>query len=144
MAALVPGMAVLLAMLFLPAGLAMLYDRQGGRAVARTVVLFSAATSIKPVVALWQAGNSLQACATLLGDVRMVGTAWSAAAAGWIFAELVPVVALTVLETTTRARTLRLRSERSRLAQEWGFDDDASEPPGEQPTGRRAAPSPVS
>jgi hypothetical protein len=122
MVALAPGMAILLAMLLLPAGLAILYDRQGGRPVARSVVLFGAAAVVKPVIALWGAGNGMDACLALLGDLRVVGTAWSAAAAGWILAELAPIVALVVLEAMTGARAARLRAERQKLAGEWGFD----------------------
>jgi hypothetical protein len=131
LAALVPGMAVLLAMLLLPAGLALLYDRQGGRPVARTVLLFGAAGAVRPVAALWAAGNNLAAALALLGDLRVVGTAWSAAAAGWILAELAPVAALLVLEATTQARVVRLRAERRKLAEEWGFDADPRAPPAE-------------
>lgn len=124
LAALVPGMAVLLGMLLLPAGLAMLYDRQGGRPVARAVLLFAAAAAVRPVMALWVAGNSVDAALGLLGDLRVVGTAWSAAAAGWILAELAPVATLVVLEASTRTRIARLRAERRKLAEEWGFASD--------------------
>lgn len=127
MAALAPAMAVLLAMLLLPAGLAVLYDRGGGRPVARAVVLFTAAAAVQPAAALWRAGDSLQACSVLLGDVRVIGMVWSAAAVGWLLAELIPLAARAVLETTSRARSLRLRSERNGLVQDWGVDGDAGE-----------------
>jgi hypothetical protein len=58
----------------------------------------------------------------LLGDLRVVGTAWSAAAAGWLLAELAPVVTLVVLEAVTQTRAARLRAEREKLVAEWGFD----------------------
>jgi hypothetical protein len=125
LAALVPGMAVLLAMLLLPAGLAMLYDRQGGHPVARAVLLFGVATAVRPVAALWAAGNSLDAALGLLGDLRVVGTAWSVAAAGWILAELAPVAVLVALEANSKARAVRLRAERRKLAEEWGFGPEA-------------------
>jgi hypothetical protein len=121
--ALVPAMALLLGVLLLPGVLAVLYDRQGGRPVARTVLLCGTAAAVAPVLALWGAGDSMDACLILLGDLRVVGTAWSTAAAGWILAELAPVAALVVLEAITQTRAARLRSARERLATEWGFDE---------------------
>jgi len=121
--ALVPAMALLLGVLLLPGVLAVLYDRQGGRPVARTVLLCGTAATVAPILALWSAGNSMDACMVLLGDLRVVGTAWSTAAAGWILAELAPVAVLVVLEAITQARAARLRAARERLVAEWGFDD---------------------
>jgi len=99
--ALVPAAALLLGVLLLPGMLSVAYDRQPGRPVARTVLLCGAAAVVAPAMALW-----------------------SAAAVGWILAELAPVVALAVLETVTAARAARLRSERDKLASEWGFEND--------------------
>jgi hypothetical protein len=120
--ALVPAMALLLGVLLLPGVLAVLYDRQGGRPVARTVLLCGTAASVSPTLALWGAGNAMDAGLALLGDLRVVGTAWSAAAAGWLLAELAPVVTLVVLEAVTQTRAARLRAEREKLVAEWGFD----------------------
>ncbi|HUB14284.1 MAG TPA: hypothetical protein VMB34_20195 [Acetobacteraceae bacterium] len=121
---LLPAMALLLGVLLLPGGLALLYDRQPGRPVARTVLLCGTAAVVAPVLGLWNAGNTVDACLGLLGDLRVVGTAWSAAALGWILAELAPVVALVVLEATTQARAAGLRSEREKLKAEWGFEQE--------------------
>jgi len=121
--ALVPAMALLLGVLLLPGVLAVLYDRQGGRPVARTVLLCGTAATVVPVLALWGAGDNMDACLVLLSDLRVVGTAWSAAAAGWILAELAPVAALVVLEAITQTRAARLRAARQRLVAEWGFDE---------------------
>jgi len=120
--ALVPAMAVLFGVLLLPGVLAVLYDRQGGRPVARTVLLCGMAAAVAPMLTLWGAGNNMDACFALLGDLRVVGTAWSTASAGWILAELAPVGALVVLEAITQTRAARLRAARERLAAEWGFD----------------------
>jgi hypothetical protein len=120
--ALVPAMALLLGVLLLPGVLAVLYDRQGGRPVARTVLLCGTAASVSPTLAFCGAGNAMDAGLALLGDLRVVGTAWSAAAAGWLLAELAPVVTLVVLEAVTQTRAARLRAEREKLVAEWGFD----------------------
>jgi hypothetical protein len=121
--ALVPAMALLLGVLLLPGVLAVLYDRQGGRPVARTVLMCGAAAAIAPMLALWSTGNTMDGCLASLSDLGVVGTAWSAAAAGWILAELAPVATLVVMEAITQARTARLRAARERLAADWGFDD---------------------
>jgi hypothetical protein len=122
---LLPAMALLLGVLLLPGGLAVLYDRQGGRPVARTVLLCGSAAAVAPAFALWGAGNNMDACFVLLSDLRVVGTAWSLAAAGWILAELAPVAVLVVLEAITQARAARLRAARDRLAAEWGFEPES-------------------
>jgi hypothetical protein len=124
--ALLPAMALLGGVLLLPGVLALLYellyDRQGGRPVVRAVLLAGAAAVVRPAIVLWNAGNSMDACLALLGDVRVVGTAWSAAAAGWLAAELAPIVVLTLLEAGVQTKAARLRAERERLVAEWGFD----------------------
>ncbi len=76
------------------------------------------------MLALWTAGNNMDACLALLSDLRVMGTAWSAAAVGWILAELAPVVALVVLEAITQARAAKLRAEREKLMAEWGFEEE--------------------
>lgn len=124
--ALLPGVALLLGVLLLPGMLALLYDRQPGRPVARTVLLCASAATIRPVFALWDAGVSIEASLGLVTDLRVIGTAWSAAAVGWILAELSPVVALVILEAMTQAQAARLRAERDKLAAEWGFDEDGA------------------
>lgn len=123
MVALLPAMGLLLGVLLLPALLAVLYDRENGRPVARTVAMCGAAAAVMPMVALWNAGNTMDTSLALLSDLRVVGTAWSAAAAGWIVAELAPVAALIALEAVTHARAARLHAERTRLAEEWGFSE---------------------
>jgi hypothetical protein len=122
--ALVPAMALLLGVLLLPGVLALLYDRQGGRPVARTVLLCGAAAVVAPALALWGAGKTMDASLILLSDLRVVGTAWSAAAAGWIAAELAPVAVLMVLEAITQTHAARLRATREKLVAEWGFDPE--------------------
>jgi hypothetical protein len=119
---LVPALALLLGALLLPGGLAVLYDRLGGRSVARTVLLCGSAACVAPGLALWGAGNGMDASLALISDIRVVGTAWSMAAAGWLLAELAPVVVLVVLEAATRTRALHLRAERDKIATEWGFE----------------------
>ena len=80
------------------------------------------------MIALWGAGNNMDASLALLGDLRVVGTAWSTAAAGWILAELAPVVVLVVLEAVTQTRAARLRAAREKLVAEWEFEGEPLKP----------------
>ena len=122
MIALAPATTLLIGVLLGPGLVALLLDRQAGRPTARAVLLCTAAAVVDPVRALWQGGHSLLAASTLLGDLGVIGTAWSAAAGGWLLVELLPVMARVVLEAHSRTRAARLRAARTRLAEEWGFD----------------------
>ena len=59
---------------------------------------------------------------SILANLRVPGTAWSAAAAGWLLAETAPIGVRAVLEALTLSRAARLRATRARLVQEWGFE----------------------
>lgn len=113
--------AVLLAVLFSPALLATLLDRQPGHPIARCVVLCSLSAIVGPVGLLWSAGHTMEAAITLACDVEVVGTAWAAAAAGWLLAELLPVGVRMVLEVASRSRAVALGIARQRLETEWGL-----------------------
>jgi len=119
---LAPATALLLVVLLGPGGLALALDRRPGRPVARAVLLCSAAACVEPLRVLWAAGHTTTASVALLGDLGVVGTAWSAAAAGWLMVELAPVVAHVVQEAHAHARAARLRVVRARLAEEWGAE----------------------
>src|SRR5579872_1024082 len=80
--------ALLLGVLLAPALLALMIDRQPGRPKARSIALWSMAASVAPLRALWIAGHTMAGAAALAGNLRVVITAWSAAAAGWLLAEL--------------------------------------------------------
>lgn len=119
---LAPGLAVLLGLLLAPGLLAMLLDREPGRPMARCVLLTGMATCVQPIEALWTNGQTLTAALGLLGNFQVVGTAWSAAAAGWLLAEVAPLGSRLVLEALARTRAARLRAEREALVEAWGFD----------------------
>lgn len=123
---LAPAIALLLGVLLGPGLLAMLFDREPGRPVARSVLLCGVAASVQPLRTLW-ADQSVDAALSLLGDVQTLGTAWSAAAAGWLMAELVPLGARLVLDALAHGRAARLRVERAKLVETWGFDGGEQE-----------------
>jgi hypothetical protein len=117
--------ALLLGVLLGPALLAVAFDSEPGRPVGRSVALFSMAASIGPLKTLWLSGHTMQIAVGLVGDLEVVGTAWSAAAAGWLLAQILPIAVRTVLEALGLARSAQLKAERARLVSEWGLDDQA-------------------
>jgi hypothetical protein len=127
MATLALPTALLMGVLLGPALLALVFDRQPGRPKARSVALFGMAASVDPLRSLWVAGHSISAAAALLGDPRVLGTAWTAAAAGWLLAEVAPIAVRATLEAFSVSRTARLRASRARLAEEWGLDKAADD-----------------
>jgi hypothetical protein len=117
-----PPTALLMGVLLAPALLALVLDRQAGRPKARSVALFGMAASVDPLRSLWVNGHNMSIVGGLLGNLQVLGTAWMAAAAGWLLAEMAPVVVRAVLDALSRSRTVRLRAMRIRLVEEWGLD----------------------
>jgi hypothetical protein len=114
--------ALLLGVLLGPALLALLCDRQPGRPKARSIALCSMAASIDPLRTLWVAGHSMSAAMALLGNTQIIVVAWSAAATGWLLAEIIPVAVRAALEALSISRAARLRAARAALIEEWGLD----------------------
>jgi hypothetical protein len=122
MVALVPAIALLLGVLLAPGLAALVLDHQPGRPIARSILLCGAAASVGSVRELWNIGQSVDASLAILGDISGIGTAWSAAAAGWLMVELIPIIVRAIMEAASLTRTARLRSDRAKLAEEWGSD----------------------
>jgi hypothetical protein len=127
--ALLPPIALLLGVLLGPALVALFLDRQPGKPVARSVLLCSLAASVAPVRMLWAAGHGMAASVVLATDPDILGTAWAAAAAGWLLAELAPLGVRVALEAVSLSQAARLRAVRAALAEEWGFGPTDT-PPG--------------
>jgi hypothetical protein len=124
---LAPPTALLIGVLLGPAILAALFDHQPGRPRSRSIGLFGMAGSVDPLRTLWLGGHSMAVAGALVANLRVVGVAWAAAAAGWLLAEAAPVAVRAVLETLSVSRAARLRASRARLAQAWRLDP-AAEP----------------
>jgi len=127
--ALLPPTALLLGALLGPALVALFLDGQPGKPVARSVLLCTLAACIKPVRMLWAAGHGMAASIALATDADVIGTAWAAAAAGWLLAELVPVMVRVVLEALSLSQAARLRARRAAVAEEWGLEPGNQPPP---------------
>ena len=113
--------ALLIGVLLGPALVAIALDREPGRPRARSIALCGMAAAIEPLRTLWSAGHSIATATALLGNVRIVATAWGAAAAGWLLAEATPMAVRAALEALSIARAARLRAERARLLEIWGL-----------------------
>jgi hypothetical protein len=113
--------ALLLGVLLGPALLATALDRQPGRPRARSIALCSMAASVGPLRTLWMGGHTMSIASALAGNTRVVAAAWTAAAAGWLLAELAPLGVRMALEALSIARAARLRAARARLVEDWGF-----------------------
>lgn len=114
--------ALLLGVLLGPTLLAIVLDREPGRPRARSICLCSMAAAVDPLRTLWSTGHNIATASALLGNVRILGIAWSAGAAGWLLAEVTPIAVRAALDALSIARTARLRAERARLAEAWGLD----------------------
>jgi hypothetical protein len=121
--------ALLLGVLLAPALLATVLDQEPARPRARSIALCGMAASVGPLRTLWISGHSLATASALLGNVQIVGTAWSAAAGGWLLAEITPLAVRAALEALSIARTSRLEAERARLTEAWGLDAASEAPP---------------
>jgi len=122
MAALAPGLAAHAAMLLAPAILAVVLDRQPGKPVARTIALFALAACVEPMRDLWMGTQAAGGSVSFLLDLQAVGTVWSAAGAGWLLSQLLPVILGIMTEAGSLARAVRLRSARERIIEEWGLE----------------------
>lgn len=114
--------ALLLGVLLGPAMIALVLDGEHGRPTGRSVALFSMAAAVGPLKVLWTGGHTMQGAANLVSSLDVVATAWSAAAAGWLLAQILPIAMRTVLEALGMTRSARLRAERVRLVADWGLD----------------------
>ena len=127
LAAIAPGVAMLVAGLLAPGIVALRLDRESGRPTARTVLTCGLAGCVHPMIALWNTGQSFGAAIAIVTDPAIIGIAWSAAAAGWLMTQFLPLIVRAILEATTLARAAQLRAERARIVEAWGLDQAAED-----------------
>ena len=139
MATLATPTTLLLTVLLAPGLVAMLLDRRAGRATARSIALANMAASVAPLHGLWAAGHTMAAALALVTDAGVVAAAWSAAAGGWLIAELAPVAVRAALDAMSASRAARLRAERVRLGAAWGLEQEADQRPSDRPDRSTAA-----
>ncbi len=112
-------LALMLAVLLAPAGAAMMFDRLPGRPTVRAVLLCGISACMQPLHRLWAGEHTIAASLAILGEPRVIALAWTAAAGGWMLAELAPLALSLALEAANRTRAARLRARRERLLEEW-------------------------
>jgi hypothetical protein len=132
LAAIAPGIATLAAGLLAPGLVALKFDHEPGRPMARTVLTCGLAGCVQPVITLWNTGQSFGAAVAIVTDPATAGIAWSAAAAGWLMTQVIPLIIRAFLEASALAQATRLRAARGRIAEAWGLLDAPAtdHPPG--------------
>ena len=123
LAAILPGIATVAAGLLAPGVVALRLDREPGRPVARTVLTCGLAGCVHPVITLWNTGQSFETAIVIVTDPTTIGIAWSAAGAGWLLTQIVPLVVRVALEAVALGQSTRLRAARSRIAEAWGLTE---------------------
>lgn len=123
-----PALGLLMAALFWPIGLALVFDKAPGRPMARAAALCAAAASVGPIRSVWTGGLGLDASLAVATDLRVLAVTWCAAAGGWGLTILAPIVARAVLDATSASRAARLRAERARLLAAWRWEEAGSDP----------------
>jgi hypothetical protein len=111
--------ALLALLLLMPAVVAAVFDPSPQRRAARPVLLWGGAASVAPMVALWTDGHTLSHALALASDLPVLARSWAAQAAGWLAAELLPLLIAAGLHAAAATRAARLRAERARHAAEW-------------------------
>jgi len=119
LATLATSTTLLAGVLLIPTVLVAALDRTPGKPVARAVLLYGLAGLALPLMDLWNGGRSMEQGWGLVTDPMVVATAWAAQAAGWLLAELAPLVVRILLDLKAVAQTAKLRSERTALAADW-------------------------
>ncbi len=113
--------AVLGGLLLAPGFGALLLDREPGRPAGRVALLCGAAMAAAPVGALWQAGLGVGAAVTAASDMSVLAGCWAAQGAGWLVAQLAPLLLRLILDAHAQASMARLRAERARYETDWGI-----------------------
>ncbi len=129
MAALAPMAALQLVLLLAPGLLSLLTERQVGKPVTRSMLLFGLAASVEPVRQAWSLGGG--PTWDRISDGNAILLAWMAAAFGWLLARFLPLLVGIAVSASHESRAVILREAREQLVRAWGLEDEArSGPPG--------------
>ncbi len=116
---LAPGTALVLATLLAVALATLGFEQTPGRPVARSMLLMAGATSLAPVVHLWEQGGSLGAAVDILADPAVPLWSWAASGSAWLIGQIWEVVSLFIMQKADEHAENRLREERAKLVEEW-------------------------
>jgi hypothetical protein len=119
--------ALLGGVLLLPSILVWFFDESEGRGTLRPVLLFGFAGSVQPMLTLWGGGHTIDGSLELLSNMTVTVLAWSLQGAGWLLAQGIPFMIRMALEGQARVEILSLRSQREKIAEEWGIPPEGDE-----------------
>jgi hypothetical protein len=121
--ALAPDIAVPAGILLAPGLVAFLFDPTPGHAVARAMLLFQAAATVRPLDDAWFRCEGLHACMDALAQPRQILTIWTMAALAWLITQILPVGLKLLSDYRVRSRRAALEARREKLVSEWGLDE---------------------
>ena len=116
---LAPGTALVLGTLLAVALATLAFEQTPGRPVARSMLLMAGATSLSPLVHLWQQGGSLSAAVDVLANPAVPLWSWAASGSAWLIGQIWQVVSLFIMQQADEHAHNRLRDERAKLVGEW-------------------------
>jgi hypothetical protein len=104
-----------------PGLLAAMMEGKVGQESARAALLCGAAAAVGPAFGVWQSGQDVAGAIAVAADPGVLGTCWVAQAAGWLLAQIAPLLIRIGLNAGAAARATLLRHERTRYEAEWGI-----------------------
>ncbi len=123
-----PGTALIVAVLAAPCLFMLVADTSPGRAVTRTVLLFSLAGAIEPFRALVTGGHDMQAAMQILTRPGTVPLVWLLAACGWLINEGCCLSAAFITERRLAARRRALELLLRETCAEWQLPEQPVQP----------------
>lgn len=120
--AIAPDIAAAALVLQIPGVVVLLLDPSPGRAIGKTVLLFQAAASVRPVVAIWFRCDGLRACVALVTERRTILIVLLAAAGGFALTQILPLGLKLLDDARLKIRGDHLAAERQKLIDEWELD----------------------
>jgi hypothetical protein len=120
--AVAPDIALPAGVLLAPGLVAFVFDPTPGRAVARAMLLFQAASSVQPLSDAWSRCDGIESCMDTLVRPRAVLTVWLMAAVAWMLTQMLPIGLKILADHRVRARRAALEARRDRLVEDWGLD----------------------
>ena len=109
--------------LFLPALLALVLEREPGRPMTRTLLLFGVAGAWDSIAAFWPAGSLRGADWTALADVHALVRAWLAQAVGCLLAEAIGLGFVLLADRESARVKAACETEIAALKAEWSLSE---------------------
>jgi len=114
-----PDIVAAILVLQLPGMLALLFDPTRGRAVGRTVLLFQAAASVRPIAAIWFKCDGIRQCFAMATGTRTILSVLCCGALGFLLTQTLPALFKLFDDAQNQARLRHLSAQREKLVAEW-------------------------